>query len=150
MSEWNFEFESPFWGGVYFAKYTASYDQDTQLDRQLKAEDIVTKQSEPVAFFSVPHPLALLIYLAGVAIIVAAILYLRRYRSQKFAVNNHWIKHTVTEEDNLALLAKRTHIDWKIIARANKIKAPYALTPGQVVLLPPKKPALKKSSAAKK
>jgi len=50
----------------------------------------------------------------------------------------------------LALLAKRTHIDWKIIARANKIKAPYALTPGQVVLLPPKKPALKKSSAAKK
>ena len=41
--------------------------------------------------------------------------------------------------DDINALAERVHVSWKLIVKANKLKAPYALKSGEKIKLPPEK-----------
>lgn len=61
------------------------------------------------------------------------ILHRRRYKGYR------WVGVTVKSGDTLAGLAETTGVSWKKIARMNRLKAPYHLTPGRSlqIFLPP-------------
>lgn len=49
------------------------------------------------------------------------------------------VKYTVAEGETIKSVATSHNIDWEKLAKINNIKAPYELTKGQVILVPPKK-----------
>lgn len=51
---------------------------------------------------------------------------------------NYWIKYKVKKDDNLMSLAYRYGISWKELVYRNKIKAPYTLISGNVIMVPPR------------
>jgi len=48
-----------------------------------------------------------------------------------------WISYKILPNDRLLNLAKKANINWKILAKVNKLKKPYSLEPGQKILVPP-------------
>jgi hypothetical protein len=48
-----------------------------------------------------------------------------------------WIEYKVEDGESLDSLAKKHEVDWRILAKVNKIRAPYALEIGQDILVPP-------------
>lgn len=60
-----------------------------------------------------------------------------QYKGKRFqAMLKSWSQYRVKENENLMSIAQMQKIDWKFLAKMNKIKAPYILTPGQTLLVP--------------
>ncbi|MFF0009574.1 peptidoglycan-binding protein [Streptomyces tibetensis] len=57
--------------------------------------------------------------------------------------------YTVKDGDTLSSIGRALGVDWKILAAANDLDAPYAIRPGQKLLVPGKAPAASKPPAAK-
>ena len=60
-----------------------------------------------------------------------------KYRQKKKYGGEGWIEYTIQEGDTVNSLAEKHNINWKILAKTNKLKAPYALKVGQIILVPP-------------
>lgn len=60
-----------------------------------------------------------------------------RWRRKRF-ITKGWKPYRVDAGDNIITLAQSSNISWEILAKINHIKKPYALTPGKVILLPPR------------
>lgn len=58
----------------------------------------------------------------------------RRMRQKYGGVG--WIGYKVKKSDNIHKLAEKSGVDWIVLAKTNKIKAPYLLAPGQIILAP--------------
>lgn len=74
----------------------------------------------------------LAIILVVLAVIISTWLILRRRRYS----TKGWKLYTVALGDDLTSLADKYNLAWKVLAKANKIKKPYILKVGQVVLVP--------------
>jgi len=58
---------------------------------------------------------------------------------QKCWIRKSWLEYEVKEGDDINFLASGYSVSWGLIAKANKLAAPYILTAGQKIKLPPKK-----------
>ena len=47
-----------------------------------------------------------------------------------------WQKYTVVSGDTIQSIADSVGMEWKKLAKVNKLKAPYILTINQIVLIP--------------
>lgn len=74
----------------------------------------------------------LAIILVVLAVIISTWLILRRRRYS----TKGWKLYTVALGDDLTSLADKYNLAWKVLAKVNKIKKPYILKVGQVVLVP--------------
>jgi len=144
ITEWNFEFAQPFWGGLYAASYQASYDESAAFLSENSDTKLKTINSTPALFFVTPHPAALLIELAVIGALATAIVLLVRRRALKEEIKKDWKEYIVKTDDDIQRIAKKHQIDWKLLAKANSIKAPYTLSEDQTLLVPGKKSAFKK------
>ncbi len=59
------------------------------------------------------------------------------WRARKKYDSSGWINYTVEEKDNLKNLSEKFFVDWEVLARINRIKPPYVLDAGSVILVPP-------------
>ena len=129
---YNIELDKPYWGG--FLEYTAtiSYDKSTKtlgVDSG-EAKEIVKKT---IRVFVFPQPPAIFA-IAGLfaLLIISLYLFIRvwaRYRYRRL-----WIEeYIVGEDEDLESIAEKLGLPWKVIARVNKIKAPYAVEVGQKI-----------------
>ena len=137
-ASWNFTFDTPFWGGLYRADVTATYNSNLEdsLGEQ-SGSQLETVSSNSSYVFITPAPLALLAYLAVLALIlVGLVLGVRRLMHGR-TVSKKWHHYTIKEGDSIQKIAKARHISWKKLATANKLKAPYHLEPGQKIKIPP-------------
>ena len=56
--------------------------------------------------------------------------------------------YTVKDGDTLSSIGRSLGIDWKTLATANDLKAPYVIRPGQKLIVPGKPPSVSKPSAS--
>ncbi len=135
-SRFNFENEPPFWGGWYRKIGTAEY-----VPLREKAADQGAAKTAAIDagwLFIAPHPLALTTEIALPLLIIGAIgwtLYRRRQHALLLTMTR---PYTVKQADNLQVLAESVGLQWRVLARINKLKPPYSLTAGQQLLLPEK------------
>jgi len=62
--------------------------------------------------------------------------FIRRYFYKKKFGGVGWIEYKVKKGDEINGLAKKFEIDWVILTKTNKLKAPYLLDVGQTILVP--------------
>lgn len=131
----NFEVKKPFWGGWYRVAATATYG--SELEQSLGEVGQTQAIASPDKWiFVTPEPLALAVELAGAAVIaggaLAIILYKRRYKK----LHTKAALYKVKDNESLQSIAKKYDVSWKVIARLNKLRAPYHIEPGQVLKIP--------------
>ncbi len=127
--------ETPFWGGWYVASAEIIYDSRPGTFNVVNSEFKISKTAPSIVVFAIPHPMAFALYwmVVDAGIIVAFFIIRRRKEQKEF---NTWGEHKVSKNDTIIALAAKRGIDWRTLARANKIKSPYVLTPGTSIKLP--------------
>jgi hypothetical protein len=140
-SEFNFETDEPFWGGVYFLSAKASYNPDPSAGLGDKSNSAAIGKSK--LFVAVPKPMALVIELLVLAVVsLGSVLFIRRRR-----VHKRWHRHgkfyIVKEGESIQQVAEKFNLPWKTIAKVNRIKAPYHLKAGEHLRLLPQNLAKK-------
>jgi len=140
-AEWNFEFDKPFWGGLYRASYSASYNGDTSLTlgAQTTSENVKRVVGPSKIVFVWGHPAALLVE-AFVLLIVAGILvFIPKKLLAKRKIRKNWVEHEVLSGETLESIAEDNGLSWKKLAKGNKIKAPYLVEEGSIIKVPGRK-----------
>ncbi len=154
LTELNFEYNKPYWGGIYKIDVSAQYNSNiAESLGEGSAQQEVLKSSKYV--YILPAPKALLIQL-GIIMVIGLVGW---YSWRRFVVRKRqlstWVQYEVLKGDDVQALATSINANWKDIVSANKIKAPYTLKEKSNILLPslpPKKedkPKPKKKSAKK-
>jgi LysM repeat protein len=74
-------------------------------------------------------------------LIISGLIIFFYIKNKKFydLVKSTWVQYTVKQGDEIRSLALTANIDWKLLAKANKLKSPYYLEQGTILLLPPQK-----------
>jgi hypothetical protein len=139
LTNWNFEFDKPFWGGFYEASYELSYDKSNNFIGSNSEGAVIQWINGPKKmFFVLPNILAIIIELSVVTALVVIPTRIILNRNRKLEMKKTWVKYTI-ENEQLQDLAKRYNISWKQLAKVNNLIAPYTLKMGQILMVPPKK-----------
>ena len=139
-SDWNFELEKPFWGGWYRSSFNVEYDANPEAGVGVKSGKALTRLEGPaVWFFSFPTPAALAIEIIVLLFIAFGVFLFWLSRKRKRWIKKNWVSYEVKSGENIKSLAGRFNVSWKLIAKANKLKPPYALKSGEKIKVPPTK-----------
>lgn len=137
-SDWNFELVRPFWGGWYRTNFTVEYDSNPEAGVGIKSgKDLTLLTSSPTWFFSFPTIGGLIIEILVLTLLIFVLFLWRVFRKRKRWIKKSWIVYQVKPGENINSLAKQFNVSWKLIAKANGLKKPYVLKPGQNIKLPP-------------
>lgn len=118
---------------------------DTDNNEQIVTAEAISVRVRPVQEIVIGTALALII---GLTILIVWLM-----RKKKYGGKN-WVDHEVQVGENITTLAQIYDIDWKVFAKTNHIKAPYFLTPGDMIIVPQsnngtKSPKVTKQKTAK-
>jgi LysM repeat protein len=138
-SNWNLPYKKPFWGGWMKSYFTASYDSNIHNGiGDDKEKNMVTLKSEQITFYSAPQPLALLIWLLILAALGYGAYRGYRYYTGKRKQEQEWETIVIDTHIDIVKLAETFGVPWKRIAKANHLKPPYILKPGDKIKVPSK------------
>jgi hypothetical protein len=125
----------PFWGGWYKASAQVTYDTRAGVFSVDESGKLVTKKSSVITVFVNPQPAAWLIYAGFLLVVLGLVLFwIARRREQNIVAT--WPEYIVKKGDILTSLAADRGISWKVVARANRLKAPYVIASGDTIKLP--------------
>lgn len=135
-ADYNFDVKQPFFGGFYRAKTVASYSKPDQTGAPVGDKVYVNNQSRLKLLWPTPPGLAIEV---GVLLLLAGLLMriIRRRRTRR-RIATRWVEYTVKRGDDIYEIAERHEVSWKLLAKANKLKAPYRVKTGTVLLVPPR------------
>jgi len=134
--QFNFKSKKPFWGGLYRARATLSYDQSENAEIGTSSKENITKiESKTIWMFSGPTTLGLIFEII-IFLFLLFIFAIYRLHLKKKRWISKWVNYEVKEEDTLEKLSKEYRVYWQLIASVNKIKAPYILKEGMNIKLP--------------
>jgi hypothetical protein len=137
-ADWNFELKRPFWGGFYTATTQLQYDPSNRPLGSTGGTKKTIKGPQSTYWIN-PQPAAATIEIAIALLMLISSLYIyKRRKLRAFALTN-WQSHKIKKSDTLIKLAEERGVSWQKVASINNIKAPYHLTAGDSLLLPPKK-----------
>lgn len=155
----NFEFNKPFWGGIYKAKTIVSYSDNGKNK---------TLESKTISFTSYPQKKAVLyviLVLLPLVLIVIFFIYKNKRNRRSFdksgthfrkipligriisrtgknKIHNNteqnFIYHKVHKGENISDLAHKYTVDWEEIAKLNNLKPPYVLVINRNIKIPVK------------
>ena len=137
-SVYNFELKKPFWGGWYQSSFSVSYDANPEAGVGMRTgKELTVLQGPNIWFFAMPTVGGLIIEIL-VLLVILVLLYLwyvaiRRARW----IKTKWVKYTVVAGDDIRKVAEAHKVSWKILAKGNKLSAPYTLTVGNTIKVPP-------------
>ncbi len=138
--ELNFEYKPSSWGGWYKTVAGITYDEnpEARIGEQVSSdEELVIKSSRTSWFFVMPGIVAWLVYIVIIAIIAAIIVTILKKRRFAKRVARSWKTYTVRDGDTITSVADAYAVDWKVLASVNSLKAPYNLTIGAHLKVPP-------------
>jgi hypothetical protein len=140
-SEGRFNFESsrPFWGGWYKLTATARYDDN--LANALGEGSANASTQRSMWAFIVPDPLAAVIEGIAAIVLVGGIAYLVYRKRRHGQMVRRATGHLVKPGEDLHSVAEMYAMQWKHLARINKLKPPYQIKAGQKLLVAAKSPA---------
>ena len=129
----------PLLGGVYKANVVVTYNSQPGAFGLEQGDETQEKASSSKYVYIAPSPTGTVIwFVIGVGLIAAVVYAARRIKHAR-TVRQHWGNHHVKQGETLQSLADSFHTDWKTLARANKLKAPYEVREGDTVRVPKKK-----------
>jgi preprotein translocase subunit YajC len=136
-ARWSFDIERPFWGGWYRADATATYNSN--LAEGIGQDSSGQKQSTSIQsqyIFIPPSPVAAVIQ--GVILLVALVglFFLIHRLMERRVAARHWQIYTVNDGDTIQTIAAAHGVSWRILARVNKLKAPYTISPDSQLKVP--------------
>lgn len=145
---WNIQMKRPYWGGLYHASYSLSYDTSNNfIGDDANPVSIKTVPGQTKLLFIMPRPLPLFLELSLLVIIAGSVIViLRRYQHKK-TVQRTWTQHTVKSNEQIQIIAKNHGISWRYLAKCNNIKPPYILTTGQTIKVPKNDTIIKPKSS---
>lgn len=136
--DWAFTFDGPYWGGIYKARTSISYNANPNDGIGVNQGNLKKTRKDSKYFVAIPAIPAALVELAVLVFIIYAIIALAFKRRNKKKIRTKWQQYTVQDGDSVASLGVQYKIKWKRIAKINNLKPPYLLTSGQQILLPAK------------
>lgn len=132
-ARFNFEGDRPFWGGWYRLVAEARYNDNPSAS--IGEGELNASTGQNAWVFITPAPAAAAVEGAAAGLLaVGAAVYVRRRFVHKTAMN-HAAKHKVQPNENLHTIAEQYNVSWKLLARINKLKPPYQLKPGQLLIV---------------
>ncbi len=118
------------WPKPYFGRFTfqaiLTYDEKENVPAKITTETLT------VTIIPWRDVYVLLAILFGITFIIVGIIL---YKKKKYS-GKGWDDYIVKETDNVMSLAQKCHIPWKLLVKVNRIKKPYFMTAGQVILVP--------------
>ncbi|MBI5037585.1 MAG: LysM peptidoglycan-binding domain-containing protein [Candidatus Kerfeldbacteria bacterium] len=139
-SSWNYELPAQFWGGWFHTTMMVDYDRDATLELGKTGVDHVQLSGPTVTFFLMPSLYALLIY-GGVMLLLiflAGVWWWTRRR--KLWIEKTWVSYKIKKGDTVKSIVKRYNVSWQLLVKVNRMKAPFDLTPGTSIKVPPPTP----------
>ncbi len=116
--------------GSYKAVAKITFSELDPITQEKKNPKTIIKEID----FSVTPWNYIFIALAVVLLVIGV----SAYRLISFtALKKTYIPYKVAEKDTLEKIASARNANWKKIAKVNKIKAPYTITEGKTILVPP-------------
>jgi len=138
-SDWNFELKKPFWGGWYRSSFVVGYDTNSEAGVGVKSGKELTRLEGPsVWFWSFPTPAALAIEIVVLLALAFGGFLFWLSQKRKRWIKENWVSYEVKSGEDIKSLAERFDVSWKLIAKVNKLKPPYALKPGEKIKIPPR------------
>jgi hypothetical protein len=130
-SDYNFSVDRPFWGGLYQVVAEARYNDSKGAVLGVGEKDATVSKSSLI--FIAPTLPALLIELLFIGLLAwfARRLFLHRKERAIWAKNA--TNYTVKAGDDIQSIAAEHGMKWQVLARMNKLKAPYHLNTGQTL-----------------
>ncbi len=130
---------TPMFGGWFSATPSIRYDSRLGIYGTESDAKYETKTGESIKFFLWPTTTGWIVIIGSLMILMGLIGYLivSSRRNKKLKKTLH--SYVVRQGDTIQYLAERTGMNWKDIAKLNKLSAPYTLTPGQKIVLSIKK-----------
>lgn len=141
VTELNFEYKKPYWGGFYKLDVVAKYNSNTKesLGQGLPGQALYESSNY---VFVTPAPAALI----TITVLVVALALAVWFIVQKFIITprkfNTYADYEITEGDDIQTVAEQHAISWKHLAQVNHLKPPYLLRPGSTIKVPSIKPEL--------
>jgi hypothetical protein len=137
-SRWNLDLAKPFWGGWYKSALSVSYNANpTAQIGSAKDEQQVTLRGPTVWFWSMPAPAALIIECSILLVLLGLIVVVLRGLMIRRAVRKTWEIHLIRSGETINDIAQGLGVPWRVLVRANKLRAPYVLKAGQKIKVPP-------------
>ena len=118
--------------GSYKAKLTMSYKAKFTPSNIHESPEIETKE---ITFWVMPWEIITTILL--LLLIIATYITIKIKKEKTYKKNSE--EYKVKKHDNLIQIAKDRNTSWKQIAKYNKLKPPYILKEGTILLIPKKK-----------
>ncbi len=138
VSDWNFELKKPFWGGWYRSDFALEYDANPEAGVGVKTGKKLARLEGPsVWFFSFPTPAGLAIEIVVFLLVAVTIFLFWLWQKRKKWIKENWVEYEIKSGEDINSLAKRFDVSWKLLARVNKLKPPYALKTGEKIKVPP-------------
>lgn len=121
----NYSWNKPLFG--YYSFQSEIKYNDGNKDVALKS-DLVKMLIIPWRELSIS---AAVLVLAGIGMLIW------RKRRKNVYGGDGWVAYRVAKNDTVVKLAQKHKVDWKILAKTNKMKEPFHLAEGQMILVPP-------------
>ena len=136
-SDWNIEYKPNFWGGFYKSFFTVTYDTNVEnFLGESKNKNEETLQSDTIYFFVAPHPIAALLEIGALIIAGIGLWRLFMFWKRRRKVAEEWRIIIIEEQTDIVSFAEKFGVSWKLMAKVNKLKAPYILRPGDAIRVP--------------
>ncbi|MBW6441699.1 LysM peptidoglycan-binding domain-containing protein [Patescibacteria group bacterium] len=153
---YNYNVKSPTFGSIYKAKGVVTYDGNagTEIGNEVYANPI-TIETRPVYFLVYPTLKGIAIILISVFALIFLLLKTFIRRKRKKWIMNNWVQYKAKRNDDINSLSEKYDVNWKILAKTNKLKEPYIIKSGDILKVPPKaketedKKSVKKSDGTK-
>lgn len=118
--------------GFYTVKAKLSYFEKDIFTGQ---ENAINSEVKELSFSVVPwFHISIVVFVLLILIALLLYKYIRLCNAKKKSV-----PYTVKEGDTITGISQKNGLNWKLLAKLNKLKAPYTLSVGQKLLLPTKK-----------
>jgi len=126
------KWDDPPYFGIMTAKATATISEfdvinNKNINSRTEEKSVTVVIINPIVYI----PLGILI----LVIIGIAVLLLTKKKHKKVLVKSS-VEHKVKAGETINDLAEKYDVPWKTLAKLNKLKAPYYLKPGAIILIP--------------
>ena len=140
----------PMFGGWLTAEPSIRYDKRLGIfGTQDQSAEFETKQGEVVKFFLWPTMLGWTIIATALIGVILLVSWVIVSRNKDRELRKSLAKYTVKAGDTIESLARAKGRSWQDVAKTNNLKAPYALSEGQEIILPGKKEPKKPTKTEK-
>ena len=139
VATYNYDVKSPTFGSIYKAKGIVTYDGNAAaVIGETGSSNPITIETRPIYFIVFPT-------LKGLAIILSVIFFLIflllkiiiKKKRQKWIMKN-WVQYKARKGDDINSLSDRYNVNWKLLAKTNKLRPPYIIKSGDILRVPPK------------